>query len=45
MTILLLREALGTDYRDTVDLIELLDQIKDLLQLSRSPTTRLPISS
>lgn len=37
MTILLLREALGTDYRDTVDLIELLDPIKDPLQLEQVP--------
>jgi hypothetical protein len=37
MTILLLREALGTDYRDTVDFIELLDPIRDLLQLEQVP--------
>ncbi len=37
MTILLLREALGTDYRDTVDLVELLDPIRDLLQLEQVP--------
>lgn len=37
MTILLLREALGTDYRDTVDLVELLGPIRDLLQLEQVP--------
>ncbi len=38
MTILLLREALGTNYRDTVNLIELLEPIRDLLQLEQVPT-------
>jgi transposase len=37
MTLLLLRETLGTDYRDTVELIDLLDPIKDLLQLEQVP--------
>jgi hypothetical protein len=37
MTILLLRETLGTDYRDIVGLIDLLDPIKDLLQLEQVP--------
>lgn len=32
MTILLLWETLSTDYRDTVDFVDLLNQIKDLLQ-------------
>ncbi len=32
MTILLLWETLSTDYRDTVDFFDLLNQIKDLLQ-------------
>ncbi|SDJ98980.1 hypothetical protein SAMN04488571_102272, partial [Methanoculleus thermophilus] len=31
MTILLVREVLGTNYRDTVDLVELLEPIRDLL--------------
>lgn len=35
MTILLVREVLGTNYRDTVDLVELLEPIRDLLQLER----------
>jgi len=38
MTLLLLRETLGTDYRDTVELIDLLDPIKDLLQLEQVPS-------
>jgi transposase len=37
MTILLVREVLGTNYRDTVDLVELLEPIRDLLQLERVP--------
>lgn len=37
MTLLLLRETLGTDYRDTVELIDLLDPIQDLLQLEQVP--------
>jgi hypothetical protein len=53
MTILLLREALGTNYRDTVDLVELLEPIKDLPQLEQVPhystlhkfMTRVPPSS
>jgi len=37
MAILLLREKLSTNYRDTVELIELLTPIKHLLQLEQVP--------
>ena len=37
MTILIFREVLGTDYRDIIDLIDIADRIKDILQLIRIP--------
>lgn len=37
MAILLFREVLGTDYRDTVALLDLMDRIKALLQLTQVP--------
>lgn len=37
MAILLFREALGTDYRDVVELINLMGGIKDILQLDQVP--------
>ena len=37
MALLLLREKLSTNYRDTVELIELLTPIKHLLQLEQVP--------
>jgi hypothetical protein len=36
-SILLLQEARGTNYRDTVELVKLLDPIRDLLQLDQVP--------
>lgn len=41
MTILLLREALGTNYRDTVDLVELLEQVRRYSTLHKF-MTRVP---
>ncbi|ACL17585.1 IS5-like element ISMepa1 family transposase [Methanosphaerula palustris] len=37
MAILLFREALGTDYRDVVELINLMGRIKDILNLDQVP--------
>jgi transposase len=37
LAILLFREVLGTDYRDTVALLDLMDRIKALLQLNQVP--------
>jgi len=37
MAILLFREALHTDYRDVVELINLMGRIKDILQLDQVP--------
>ena len=37
MAILLFREIIGTDYRDTIDLIDLTERIKDILQLRQVP--------
>jgi len=37
MAILLFREALSTDYRDVVELINLMGRIKDILQLDQVP--------
>nr|WP_246269975.1 IS5 family transposase [Methanofollis tationis] len=37
MAILLFREALRTDYRSTVELIDLMDGIKEILQLDQVP--------
>jgi len=37
MAILLFREALGTDYRDVVELINLMGRIKGILQLDLVP--------
>ena len=37
MAILLFREALSTDYRDVVELINLMGRIKGILQLDQVP--------
>ena len=37
MAILIFREVLGTDYRDIIDLIDITDRIKEILQLSQIP--------
>ena len=37
MAFFIFREVLGTDYRDIIDLIDIADRIKDILQLSQIP--------